>query len=74
MSHCKQTEPYLYEKMDNYMSKLVWDNIHDKNIVIEKNIQVKNDINIPENTPDKLEFHGTHLNQGLNYRKKANRP
>jgi len=56
------------------MSKLVWDNIHDKNILVEENIQVDKDISNSENTIDKLEFHGAHLNQGLNYRKKANMP
>jgi len=50
------------------MSKLVWNNIHDKNILVDK------EINIPEITSDKLEFHCAHLNQGLNYRKKANLP
>jgi len=69
MSHCKQTETYLYKKMNSNMSKLIWDNTYDKNSLVEKNILVEKDINISENTPDKLEFHGTHLNQGLNYRK-----
>jgi len=68
MSHCKQTETYLYKKMNSNMSKLVWNNIHDKNILVDK------EINIPEITSDKLEFHCAHLNQGLNYRKKANLP
>jgi hypothetical protein len=56
------------------MSKLVWDNIHDKNILVEKNTLVEKEISNLENTQDKLEFHDAHLNQGLNYRKKANMP
>ena len=48
------------------MSELVWNVINDKNIIVEKNIS------IPENKHDELQYHGTHLNQGLNYYKKIN--
>jgi hypothetical protein len=41
---------------------------------VEEHIQVDKNINNSENTLDNLEFHGAHLNQGLNYRKKANIP
>jgi len=54
------------------MSKLVWYNAYDKNHLVKENIQVVKDITNSENTIDKLEFHSAHLNQDLNYRKKAN--
>ena len=65
-SHYEHTQYYLYERIDNGMSKLVWNVINDKNITVEKNII------IPENKHDELQYHGTHLNQGLNYYKKIN--
>ena len=66
MPHCEHTESYFYERIYSGMSKLVWNQINDQNIKVEK------DISIPENNTEQLQSHGAHLNQGLNYRKKVN--